>query len=353
MALLFSPISLREITLPNRVVVSPMSQYAASSGLPSAHHYRHYSALAASGPGLLVLESTAVTLQGCNTPFCLGLWNDAQETALTSLITAIKAERQTKVGIQLSHAGRKAAVMWVDGAERPLPSEENWEICGPSPLSFAPNWAVPTPLTGSDMEAIKEAFGQAAARAHRAGIDVLELHYAHGYLLHQFLSPISNQRSDEYGGSLANRIRFPLEVLSTVRRYWPENKPLGLRVSCTEWSDRPEFSLEEVCAFVSLAKQQGVDFVCASSGGNDWKAEIPENPGFQLLFAEAIRKKTGVVARGVGGIATGQQAETALQEGKADLIAIGRAILQDANWVSHAATALQVPFPPPFPPSPY
>ena len=349
MALLFSPLSLREITLQNRIVVAPMSQYAASSGLPSAHHHSHYKALAASGAALIVIESTAVTLQGCNTPHCLGLWNDAQEAGFASLVTAIKAESQVKVGLQLSHAGRKAAVTWVNGTERPLPSEENWEICGPSPISFAPNWPIPTALTASDMNTIKEAFALSATRAHRAGIDVLELHCAHGYLLHQFLSPISTQRTDEYGGSLANRMRFPLEVIGSVRDGWPGSKPLGLRVSCTEWSEAPEFSLEEVCAFVSIAKQQGVDFVCASSGGNDWKAEIPESPGFQLPFAETIRRNTGVVVRGVGKIVTGQQAETALQEGKADLIAIARAILQDANWVLQAAAALQVPFPP----SPY
>ena len=342
MALLFSPLSLREVTLLNRIVVPPMSQYAGNSGLPSANHYQHYETLAGSGAALLVLESTAVTQQGCNTTHCLGLWNDAQEAGLADLITAVKARSQVKIGLQLTHAGRKAATTWVNGSERPIPSEERWVMCGPSPIPFAPDWPVPKALSIAEMEDIKEAFALAAVRAQRAGVDVLELHYAHGYLLHQFLSPISNHRTDHYGGSLSNRLRYPLEVITAVRNHWPASKPLGLRISCTEWSAFPEFSIEEAVELVSAAKDIGVDFVCASSGGNDWQAVLPEAPGFQLPLAEMIRQKTGVVVRGVGVITTGPQAEAALQEGKADLIAIGRAILQDIHWVSHAAEALHV-----------
>lgn len=342
MALLFSPLSLREVTLQNRIIVPPMSQYASSSGLPSANHYQHYEALAGSGAALLVLESTAVTQQGCNTTHCLGLWNDEQEAGLADLIAAIKGKSQVKIGLQLTHAGRKAGVTWVDGSERPVPSEEGWGTCGPSPIPYAPDWPTPKALSIAEMENIKEAFALAAGRAYRAGVDVLELHYAHGYLLHQFLSPISNHRTDQYGGSLSNRLRYPLEVITAVRSHWPASNPLGLRISCTEWSALPEFSIEEAEALVSEAKERGVDFVCASSGGNDWNAVLPEAPGFQLPLAETIRRKTGMVVRGVGVITTGPQAEAALQEGKADLIAIGRAMLQDVNWVSHAAEALHV-----------
>jgi NADPH2 dehydrogenase len=281
MALLFSPLSLREVTLQNRIVVPPMSQYAGSFGLPSANHHHQYQALAGSGAGLLVLESTAVTQQGCNTTHCLGLWSDAQEAGLAGLVTAIKARSQVKIGLQLTHAGRKAGVTWVNGSERPIPSEERWEVCGPSPIPFAPDWSVPKALSIAEMEDIKEAFALAAIRAHRACVDVLELHCAHGYLLHQFLSPISNHRTDNYGGSLSNRLRYPLEVITAVRSHWPASKPLGLRISCTEWSTSPEFSIEEAGELVSAAKEIGVDFVCASSGGNDWKAVLPEAPGFQ------------------------------------------------------------------------
>jgi 2,4-dienoyl-CoA reductase-like NADH-dependent reductase (Old Yellow Enzyme family) len=338
---LFSPIQLGGISLPNRIVVAPMCQYSADAGVASDWHLIHLGSLALGGAGLLMLEATAVEPEGRISLGDLGLYDEACERALARILAGIRRWATTPaIGIQIAHAGRKASVRrpWEGGG--PLdPAEGGWTTSGPSALAFAPDWPVPEALDSAGLERVKAAFVATAERALRLGFDVVELHGAHGYLLHEFLSPLSNRRTDSHGGSRARRQRFPLEVAQAVRAVWPRDRVLGIRVSATDWSQEG-LSLDDTIAFVSELKALGFDYVCASSGGIASGIHVPIGPGYQVPLAARIKAETGLATRAVGLITDPDQAEAIIGQGQADLVALARAFLDDPHWGWHAADAL-------------
>ena len=340
MTSLFSPLSLRGLALRNRVVVSPMCQYSADHGSATPWHLLHLGSLALSGAGMLCIEATAVEADGRISPADLGLWNDANAAALVPVLAAIRAHSRVPVTMQLAHAGRKASceVPWRGGHQLPS-GDGGWTTCAPSPLTMRPGESLPIALDTAGLARVRDAFAAAARRADRLGIDGLEVHAAHGYLLHQFLSPVANQRSDGYGGSLANRMRFPLEVFEAVRAAFPADKPVGVRVSATDWLDGG-WDLEQTIALVRELAQRGVDWIDASSGGISPHQKIAIGPGYQVPFAEAIKRATGVPTIAVGMITEPAQAEAIIAGGQADLVALARAMLYDPHWPWHAAAAL-------------
>jgi 2,4-dienoyl-CoA reductase-like NADH-dependent reductase (Old Yellow Enzyme family) len=340
MSALFSPITLRGLTLRNRIVVSPMCQYSAKDGEATAWHMIHLGSLALSGAGLLTIEATAVEADGRITPADLGLWNDAAEAALRPILAAIRQHSGIAVAMQLAHAGRKASsqVPWKGGEQISL-SEGGWLAFAPSALPQKPGETSPLALDKAGLTRVRDAFAAAASRAARLGIDALEIHGAHGYLLHEFLSPLSNHRTDEYGGSLENRIRFPLEVFEAVRAVFPDDRPVGVRVSASDWVDGG-WDIEQTIAFANALKTRGVDWIDASSGGVSPAQKITLGPGYQVPFAEAIRKATGLTTMSVGLITDVRQAEDIVASGKADLIALGRGLLYDPRWPWRAAAEL-------------
>lgn len=336
MSHLFTPITFGGLTLPNRVVVAPMCQYSAVEGHAQPWHLQHYGALAASNPGMIVFEATGVTPEGRISPNCLMLTDDSTEAALADLVSKLKSFGNSKIAVQLSHAGRKGATApaWEGG--RPT---NTWTNVAPSAVAFDEGSPTPQALDDAGLDRLRQAFADAARRALRAGFDAIELHSAHGYLLHQFLSPLSNRREDRYGGSLDNRMRFPLEVVAAARAAWPKGKPLGIRISATDWVDGG-FTFEEAVIYAQAFEAAGIDYVCVSSGGLVPKARIPIGPGYQVPLAEKIRAAVKIPVRAVGLIATPQLAESILAEGKADMIAIARGFLDNPRWVWHAAEAL-------------
>lgn len=344
---LFSPLTIRNATLKNRIVVAPMCQYNAAHGDLTPWHYQHYGHLACSGASLIVMEGTGVTPEGRITPKCTGMYNDQQEESYGKLIRNMRTfGGDVKISIQLSHAGRRASLgPGYGGSGGPLPIEKGgWVTYGPSPIGFDEKALVPRGLDLEGMERIKLAFVDATKRALRAGFDWVEVQCAHGFLMHEFLSPISNKRTDQYGGSLENRMRYPLEIFQAMRAVMPTNIPFGLRVSGTEWvTDQPSHDINEVCAFVKAAKAVGVDYVDVSSMGNG-KGQIPFGPLFQVPLAAQIKKETGIATRAVGMISTPFEAEKVLQDGQADMIALARPFLYNPRWVWHAARVLGVPY---------
>jgi NADPH2 dehydrogenase len=325
-----------------------MCQYSAIAGSATEWHLQHLGSLALSGAGLVMIEATAVEARGRITPHCLGLYSIANEQALATVLQTCRVFGTARLGIQLAHAGRKASVQvpWQGG--KPLGETEGaWESVGPSARPFAAGWPAPKPLDGAAMARIKGAFVAAAERAARLGIDVAELHCAHGYLLHEFLSPLANQRTDKYGGSLDNRMRYPLEVAAAVREVWPAERPLGLRLSATDWLDGG-FTIDEAVVFASALRGIGIDYVCASSGGIVPESAGPPEPGYQVPLASRIRDQASMPTRAVGLIAHPRQAEAVIRDGAADMVALARAFLDDPRWVWHAAEALgeTVPYPP-------
>ncbi|BAE51693.1 NADH:flavin oxidoreductase/NADH oxidase [Paramagnetospirillum magneticum] len=343
---LFQPLSLRGLTVPNRVAVAPMCQYSAVDGVPQDWHLMHYGALAASGPGMVVIEATGVTPEGRISPKCLGLYDDATEAGFTRLVAALKSfGGGGAIGVQLAHAGRKggSAPPWEGGKFSP----DGWQTISASAIAFDEGWPAPKAATAEDLARLKQAFVDAALRALRVGFDFIELHSAHGYLLHQFLSPLSNRREDEYGGSLENRMRFPLEVIRAVRAVWPADKALGLRISATDWVEGG-WDADQAVAYAKAFKEAGIDYVCVSSGGLVSYAKIPLGPGYQIDLSARIRREAGIPTRAVGLIASPQQAEAALADGSADLIALGRGFLDNPRWVWHAAQVLgaEMAYPP-------
>jgi 2,4-dienoyl-CoA reductase-like NADH-dependent reductase (Old Yellow Enzyme family) len=345
---LFDPLCLRELTLPNRIVVSPMCQYSAVDGCATDWHFVHWGQLLMSGAGLFTIEATAVTSDGRITPGCLGLYDDACEAALTR--TLDRARRQCPpiaVGMQLAHAGRKGSsrVPWEGGQLIPLDAG-GWMPVAPSALPHAPHEEPPAALDARGLAAIRDAFAASARRADRAGIDALELHMAHGYLLHEFLSPIANARTDAYGGSFDRRIAFPLEVFDAVRGAWPVARPLGVRLSCTDWVDGG-LTLDESIEFARRLVARGCDWIDASSGGVSPAQKIPLGPGYQVPLSRAIRHATGARTMAVGLITTPAQAQEIVASGDADLVAMARGFLWDPRWVWHAAAVLGAPVVPP------
>jgi NADPH2 dehydrogenase len=345
---LFDPIRLRGLALANRIVVSPMCQYSARDGCASDWHLVHWGQLLMSGAGLFTIEATAVTADGRITPGCLGLYDDASEHALTRLLARVRAVcPPVPVAMQLAHAGRKASsrVPW-EGGQLLTADEGGWQPVAPSSIPHAAHEPPPAALDRGGLARIREAFVASARRAERAGIDSLELHMAHGYLLHEFLSPIANGRDDAYGGSLEARARFPLEVFDAVRAVWPHDRPLGARLSCTDWVDGG-LDLPQTIEIARMLKARGCDFIDASSGGVSPAQKIPLAPGYQVAFAREIRRATGVPTMAVGLITTPAQAQEIVAAGDADLVAMARAFLWNPRWAWHAAAALGTAIAPP------
>ena len=337
---LFQPIDLRELRLPNRVMVSPMCQYSATDGNASDWHLIHLGQLALGGVGLLCIEATAVEAIGRITPACLGLYSDDNETALRRVLAALRRYADVPLAIQLAHAGRKGSshTPW-DGGKLIAPPAGGWEPIAPSALPFSPSEPPPREMNAADIARVIDAFVQATQRAVRLGIDALEIHAAHGYLLHEFLSPLANQRSDAYGGSLDNRMRFALEVFAAVRKVWPEEKPLGVRISASDWIEGG-WDLQQSIEFARRLKAAGCDWIDVSSGGLSPAQKIVLGPGYQVQFAEAIRKQTGILTIAVGLITEPRQAEDIVASGRADMGALARGMLFDPHWAWRAAAEL-------------
>jgi 2,4-dienoyl-CoA reductase-like NADH-dependent reductase (Old Yellow Enzyme family) len=340
MSALFSPFALRGLTLANRIVVSPMCQYSAQDGAADAWHMIHLGGLALSGAGMLCIEATAVEAEGRITPGDLGLWDDATEAALRPIMAAIRRYSKIAVAMQIAHAGRKGSsnTPW-DGGQLILPTQGGWLPHAPSAVPQKEDEAAPLALDRTGLARVRDAFAKTAARAARLGMDALEVHAAHGYLLHEFLSPIANRRTDEYGGSLENRMRFPLEVFDAARAAFPADKPVGVKVSATDWVDGG-WDVAQTIAFARELKRRGVDWVDASSGGVSPSQRIPLGPGYQVDFARVVKEAAGVNTIAVGLITEPRQAEDIVAGGKADLVALARGMLYDPRWPWHAAAAL-------------
>ncbi|MBP1773408.1 MAG: NADH:flavin oxidoreductase/NADH oxidase [Holophagaceae bacterium] len=346
MSRLFQPLTLRGTTLPNRIAVSPMCQYQAQDGLVNDWHLVHLGGLAQGGAGLVFTEATAVVPEGRISPDDLGLWNDKQAEALARIVRFIAAQGAVP-GIQLAHAGRKASnpAPWKGSGSLPL-AAGGWTPVAPSALAFDEGWTVPAALDATGLAAVVRAFVDSTRRALAAGFQVVEIHAAHGYLLHQFLSPLSNRREDAYGGSFENRTRLLREVTAAVRAAWPERLPLFVRLSATDWTDGG-WNLDQSVDLAKALKGLGVDLVDCSSGGLVPRAEIPLGPGYQVPFAARIRAEAALPTGAVGLITGAEQAEHILAQTSADLILLGRELLRDPRWPLRAAQILgtQVPWP--------
>ena len=340
MAKLFSPLNIKNITLKNRIVVSPMCQYSATDGFTNDWHLVHLGTRAAGGSGLVFMEATAVSPEGRISPGDTGIWKDEHIERLRRIVDFIHLQGAV-AGIQLAHAGRKAstAVPWDNGKQLDL-AHGGWNTVAPSDLPFYPEDRPPEPLGKEGINKIVSDFKNATLRAMNAGFDVVEIHSAHGYLLHEFLSPLSNRRSDEYGGSFENRTRMLQEVTGAVKSVWPAENPLFVRISSTDWTEGG-WSIEESVKLAGILKEKGVDFIDCSSGGNVHNARIPVGPGYQVQFSEAIRK-TGILTGAVGMITTAVQAESILQEDKADLVFLARELLRNPYFPLRAAHELGV-----------
>ncbi len=344
MSALFTPLRLRETTLRNRIAVSPMCQYSARDGFPTPWHLVHLGSRAVGGAGLVIAEASAVSPAGRISPDDTGIWSDAHAEAWAPVARFV-AEQGAAAGIQLAHAGRKASTEapWHGG--RPTgDGARGWHPVAPSPLPFAEGYPVPRELEADEITAIVGAFRDAARRAEQAGFEVVEIHMAHGYLLHQFLSPLTNLRTDEYGGTLENRMRLPLEVARAVREAFPVERPVLARISATDWVEGG-WDLEQSVVFARELREAGVDLVDCSSGGIVPDAKVPVAPGYQVPFAEVIRERTGVMTGAVGLITEPAPAEAIVAAGKADLVLLARAMLRDPYWPLHAARALGVDVP--------
>jgi len=346
--LLFEPISIRGLTLRNRIVIPPMHQYQGVNGFPTAWHTVNAGRFAAGGAGLVIMESTKVERRGCGTVGDLGLWDDAFVEPLAKVVEVIKS-CGAAAGIQLGHSGRKARCHrpWEGGG--PLTREaanvadwDAWEIVGPSPIAFSAEYPVPRALSLAEIEDLIQAYGQSARRADQAGFDIIELHVAHGFLLHEFLSPVANQRDDAYGGSLENRMRLVLEVVDEVRRHWPDAKPLFVRLSV---QDDAGWGPDESVVLSRGLKARGVDVIDCSAGGllpAPPSSYSPSTYGYQTAFAERLRRDAGIMTMAVGNIVHGDQAEEILRSGAADLIAVGREAMNNPNWPMDVAQKLAV-----------
>ncbi len=339
MSHLFASLTLREIIFPNRIGIPSMCQYSAHAGVASDWHFVHYGSHAVGGAALMILEATAVTAAGRITPGDLGLWNDHQIEPLAR-IARFARDQRCVVGVQLAHAGRKGSIDlgWQDQKSLTA-SEGGWQTVAPSALAFGDGYAAPKELESSAIAQIVADFAAAARRASEAGFEILEIHAAHGYLLHQFLSPLANQRRDAYGGSFDNRTRLVREVVARVRAEWPERLPLLIRLSATDWVDGG-WTIEETIALCRLLKDLGVDLIDVSTGGLLPTAVIPAGPGFQTGFSARVRHEVGIPSSAVGLITSPAQADHIIRTGQADLVMLGRETLRDPYWPLHAAQAL-------------
>ncbi|WP_320177905.1 NADH:flavin oxidoreductase/NADH oxidase [Roseovarius pacificus] len=337
---LFSPLTLRNLTFPNRIMVSPMGQCSADKGCATDWHIMHLGSLSVSGAGAVVVEATAVNPNGRNTSLDLGLWNDQQADALARVIQFCRQHSVAKFGLQLWHVGRKGSVLPAWERHRPISQEEGgWEVFGASDIAYPGRNEKVSMLSKEGIRKTVDDFVAAARRADQIGLDFLEVHGAHGYLLHNFLSPLTNNRDDEYGGSLQNRMRFPLEVFDAVRSVWPEEKPMGMRLSATDWYEGG-WSVEDSVALSKELKSRGCDYITASSGGSVREQQIEIKPNYQVPFAEIIRREVGIPTIAVGLITEPKQAEDILQNDQADMVALARGMIYNPRWPWHAAMEL-------------
>jgi 2,4-dienoyl-CoA reductase-like NADH-dependent reductase (Old Yellow Enzyme family) len=337
---LFSPLILRSVTLRNRIAVSPMCQYSAENGVANDWHFAHLSARATGGAGLVLTEAAAVEARGRISPQDLGLWDDAQIEPLARINRFILGQGAVP-GVQLAHAGRKASTYrpWAEKRGAVAGSDGGWEVVGPTNEAFADSYPVPQALDEAGIAEVVRAFSAAAARALAADFKVVELHAAHGYLLHSFLSPLSNRRGDRYGGPFENRARLLLETTEAVRAVWPEGLPLFVRLSATDWH-KDGWSVGDSVAVARLLKDRGVDLIDCSSGGAVSGAKIPVGPGYQVPLAERVRREAGIATGAVGMITGAAQADTLLRTGQADLVLLARELLRDPYWPHRAAAEL-------------
>jgi NADPH2 dehydrogenase len=338
---LFSPIQLRSVIVPNRITISPMCQYSAAEGNANEWHTSHYMQMATSGAGMFVIESTAVNETGRISYGDLGLYSDDNEESLAKMIRKCKKYSSTPIACQLSHSGRKGSVSlpWL-GGKHLLKSEDSWNTVSASSIPRYDGGTIPSELSLSQLKNIRQDFIKSTQRAINAKVDIIELHAAHGYLLHQFLSPISNHRTDEYGGSFKNRIRFILEVATDVRRTWPEEKPIGIRLTAKDWMDNGT-DIDDCVNLALELKNIGIDYICISSGGIVPITNLVFRDGFQVGFAREIKKRTGMITRVVGGINNYRMAQKIINSDDADMVAIGRSYLNDPHWVWRAASGLK------------
>ena len=337
---LFSPVTLRGLTLPNRIVVSPMCQYNSAEGSATDWHLMHLGSLAMGAAGLLMVEMTNVTMEGRISPRCATLCTEQNEQALRRIVEFCRTYGTAKLGVQLAHAGRKGSQQPPAEGGKPLTAAQGaWQTVAPSALPFAEGWPAPRELTRPQIQQLVLDHVNAVRRAERIGFDVIEMHGAHGYLIHQFLSPLSNRRTDEYGGSLENRMRFPLQTFAAMRDAWPESKPLGIRVSATDWVDGG-WTPDEAVAFAKELAKLGCDYIDVTTGGLDPRQQIPLGPNFQTPFSARIRAEADIVTMTVGLIDKPRQAEQIIASGQADMVALARGALYDPRWAWHAAEEL-------------
>jgi len=336
---LFDPWTIRDVTFRNRIVVSPMCQYSAEDGVPNDWHFVHLGTRAVGGAALVFTEATAVSPEGRITPQDLGLWNDAQAEQFARVIHFVRSQG-SHAGIQLAHAGRKGSTRrpW-EGEGAVPPASGGWTPVAPSAIAFGAHYPHPAALDESGIAAVVSAFAAAASRARDAGCSVVEIHAAHGYLLHEFLSPLANRRTDRYGGSFSNRVRVVLEIASAVRRVWPETLPLFVRISATDWLEGG-WDLEQSVELARLLLSAGVDVVDCSSGGLDPSAVAPVGPGYQARFAEEVRRRAGIATGAVGMITSPSQADHIVRSGQADCVFLARELLRDPYWPLRAAREL-------------
>ncbi|HEX2970032.1 MAG TPA: NADPH dehydrogenase NamA [Bacteroidales bacterium] len=338
MSKLFSPLTIKNTVLKNRIVVAPMCQYSSTDGFANDWHLVHLGTRAAGGAGLIITEATSVLPEGRISPGDLGIWKDEHIDMLRRVVDFIHLQGSV-AGIQLAHAGRKAscAVPW-DGGKQLSSDKGGWQTFGPSEIPFVESTKPPQQLSKDGINHVIFAFRDAAQRAIEAGFNIIEIHAAHGYLIHEFLSPVSNHRTDDYGGSFENRIRLLCEVVESVKSVWPVNNPLFVRISATDWTEGG-WTVEESAKLAGILKDKGVDLIDCSSGGNVFHAKVPLSPGYQVQFSEAVRT-TGILTGAVGLITSASQAETILTEDKADLVLFGRQMLRDPYFPLHAAKEL-------------
>lgn len=337
---LFSPLSIGRMELPNRVTVAAMCQYSAVDGSMTDWHMQHLGNLSLSGAAMLPIEATGVTPEGRITQWCTGLYSDENEGAMKRVVDFVRTISPIRIGVQLAHAGRKASAHrpW-EGRGALEPHEGAWTTFAPSPLPLAPGWPTPAALDRRGMDKVRDAFLASAQRAARIGLDFIELHSTHGYLLSEFLSPLANKRDDEYGGSLENRMRFPLEVFRALRDTWPRGKPMGAKISGTDFAPGG-WTPDEAVIYARELKALGCDYVTVSGGGVVLDAKIPVGPGYQVPYAERVRRETGITTGSVGLISDAHQAEEIVASGKADFVSLARGMLFDPRWPWHAAVAL-------------
>ena len=340
MSQLFSPLQIKSLTLRNRIVTSPMCQYSSTDGFANDWHFAHLSSFAVGGAAIVFTEATAVCPEGRISPADLGIWSDEHITGLKRMTTFIK-EHGAIPGMQIAHAGRKASMQapWLGGG--PISeSDGGWRPVAPSAIAFKEGQLIPAELTTAEIGTIVQQFQDAARRAHEAGFEIIELHGAHGYLINEFLSPISNKRTDQYGGSFENRIRFLLEILDSVKKVWPADLPIFLRISATDWAEGG-WTEEDSIALAKVVITRGIDLIDCSTGGNAPNVKIPVGPLYQVPFAEGVKKGSGALTGAVGMITTSQEAESIIADGKADLVFLAREMLRDPHFALRAGHELK------------